>query len=90
MLPASGTPVITDGIAIIRGGPNPDEARRFYEFVTTPESLAYGAQILPASGAHRSRSGAVAGVDERAFYAPAAGLGAVAKKRKRLVKILGH
>ena len=39
VVPASGTPVITDGIAIIRGGPNPDEARRFYEFVTTPESL---------------------------------------------------
>ena len=43
VVPASGTPVITDGIAIIRGGPNPDEARRFYEFVTTPESLAYAA-----------------------------------------------
>lgn len=42
-LPASGTPVITDGIAIIRGGPNADEARRFYEFVTTPESLVYAA-----------------------------------------------
>ena len=44
VVPASGTPVITDGIAIVRGGPNPDEARRFYEFVTTPESLAYAAQ----------------------------------------------
>jgi len=43
-LPASGTPVVTDGIAIIRGGPNEDEARRFYEFVTTPESLEYAAQ----------------------------------------------
>jgi iron(III) transport system substrate-binding protein len=42
-VPASGTPVITDGIAIIRGGPNPEEARRFYEFVTTPESLVYAA-----------------------------------------------
>jgi iron(III) transport system substrate-binding protein len=42
-LPASGTPVITDGIAIIRGGPNEEEARRFYEFVTTPESLTYAA-----------------------------------------------
>jgi iron(III) transport system substrate-binding protein len=42
-LPASGTPVITDGIAIIRGGPNEEEARRFYEFVTTPESLTYTA-----------------------------------------------
>ena len=43
VVPESGTPVIIDGIAIIRGGPNPEEARRFYEFVTTPESLAYAA-----------------------------------------------
>jgi iron(III) transport system substrate-binding protein len=43
VVPASGTPVITDGIAIIRGGPNQEEAKRFYEFVTTPESLAYTA-----------------------------------------------
>jgi len=42
-MPSSGTPVITDGIAIIRGAPNEEEARRFYEFVTTPESLAYAA-----------------------------------------------
>src|SRR4026209_592944 len=42
-VPASGTPVITDGIAIIRGAPNEEEAKRFYEFVTTPESLAYAA-----------------------------------------------
>jgi iron(III) transport system substrate-binding protein len=43
VIPASGTPIITDGIAIVRGGPNPEEARRFYEFVTTPESLVYAA-----------------------------------------------
>jgi iron(III) transport system substrate-binding protein len=43
-IPASGTPVIIDGIAIIRGAPNEEEAKRFYEFVTTPESLAYAAQ----------------------------------------------
>jgi iron(III) transport system substrate-binding protein len=42
-IPASGTPVITDGIAIIKGAPNEEEAKRFYEFVTTPESLAYAA-----------------------------------------------
>ncbi|HJT66019.1 MAG TPA: extracellular solute-binding protein [Pyrinomonadaceae bacterium] len=42
-VPASGTPVIIDGIAIIRGGPNEEEAKRFYEFVTTPESLVYAA-----------------------------------------------
>ena len=43
-VPASGTPVVTDGIAIIRGAQNEGEARRFYEFVTTPESLTYAAQ----------------------------------------------
>src|SRR5687767_7029601 len=43
-IPTSGTPVIIDGIAIIRGAPNEEEAKRFYEFVTTPESLMYAAQ----------------------------------------------
>jgi iron(III) transport system substrate-binding protein len=42
--PASGTPVITDGIAIIRGGPDAEEAKQFYEFVTTPESLVLAAK----------------------------------------------
>lgn len=44
VFPASGTPVITDGIAIVRGGPNEEEAKRFYEFVTTPESLVLAAR----------------------------------------------
>ncbi|HYJ47445.1 MAG TPA: extracellular solute-binding protein [Pyrinomonadaceae bacterium] len=44
VIPRSGTPVITDGIAIVRGAPHEEEARRFYEFVNTPESLAYAAQ----------------------------------------------
>jgi iron(III) transport system substrate-binding protein len=43
VVPSSGTPVITDGIAIVRGAPNAEEAKRFYEFVTTPESLIYAA-----------------------------------------------
>lgn len=41
--PTSGTPVITDGIAIVRGAPNEAEAKRFYEFVTTPEALVLAA-----------------------------------------------
>src|SRR6266404_5379020 len=44
VVPASGTPVVTDGIAILRGAPNEEDARRFYEFVTTPESLLYSAK----------------------------------------------
>ena len=43
VLPASGTPVVTDGIAVVRGAPNETEAQNFYEFVTTPESLIHAA-----------------------------------------------
>jgi len=43
-IPRSGTPVITDAIAVVRGAPHEEEARRFYEFVNTPESLVYAAR----------------------------------------------
>jgi iron(III) transport system substrate-binding protein len=43
-IPKSGAPVITDGIAIVKGAPHEEEARQFYEFVNTPESLIYAAQ----------------------------------------------
>jgi len=39
VVPASGTPLITEGIAIVRGAPHPEEARSFYEFVSSEESL---------------------------------------------------
>jgi iron(III) transport system substrate-binding protein len=39
VIPASGTPVITDAIAIVRGAKHPAEAERFYEFVTTRASM---------------------------------------------------
>lgn len=42
--PASGTPVVIDCIAIVRGAPHEEEAKRFYEFVTSPESLIYSAR----------------------------------------------
>ncbi len=90
-VPSSGTPVIIDGIALIRGGPHLEEAKRFYEFVTTPESLAYAAhkyyRIPVRTDLDRSQLPAV---DERTFHAFAIGLGVVAEKRRRLVKILGH
>ena len=44
VFPTSGTPVITDGIAIVRGAPNEEDAKRFYEFVNTPESLILSAK----------------------------------------------
>src|SRR5690606_28074164 len=33
--PSSGTPVLTDGIAIVANAPNTEAARDFYEFVTS-------------------------------------------------------
>ena len=44
VIPASGTPIITDAIAILRGAPNEAEARQFYEFVNTTESLVHAAK----------------------------------------------
>lgn len=43
-IPTSGTPVVTDAIAIVRGAPHKEEAKRFYEFVTTTESLTHAAR----------------------------------------------
>ncbi len=34
------TPVITEGIGIVANAPHPEWAKKFYEFVTTPEALA--------------------------------------------------
>ncbi len=39
LLPASGTPVLVDAIAVVANSPNPERARQFYEFVTTIEAL---------------------------------------------------
>jgi iron(III) transport system substrate-binding protein len=53
VIPPSGAPVLIDGIAIVRGARQPELARRFYEFVTTPESLRFAADSLlriPARG----------------------------------------
>ena len=44
VVPASGTPILVDAIAIVRGTRHPAEARRFYEFVTTPAALAEAAR----------------------------------------------
>ena len=39
VIPASGTPLITDGIALVRGAKHPEEAKRFYEFVTSRAAM---------------------------------------------------
>lgn len=59
VFPKSGTPVIIDGIAIVKGAPHEEEARKFYEFVTSPENLIYAAEKfyrLPVSRSDLDRS----------------------------------
>ncbi|MGE6257123.1 extracellular solute-binding protein [Heyndrickxia sporothermodurans] len=38
VIPESGTPVLTEGIAIVKKAPHPKAAKAFYEFVNTPEA----------------------------------------------------
>jgi len=44
VIPKSGTPVLIEGLAIVKGGKNPEMARNFYEFITTAESYIAQAQ----------------------------------------------
>jgi iron(III) transport system substrate-binding protein len=39
VIPTSGTPLLVDGIAIVRGSKHPKEAEEYYEYVTTPEAM---------------------------------------------------
>ncbi|MEM1269526.1 MAG: extracellular solute-binding protein [Bacteroidota bacterium] len=48
LVPASGTPILTEGIALVSGGPNLDRAKQFYEFVTSKDAL-----IRQANDFHR-------------------------------------
>jgi iron(III) transport system substrate-binding protein len=48
VIPASGTPLVTDCIAIVKGAKHPEQARAFYEFVTSRESM-----IRQAAGYYR-------------------------------------
>ena len=43
VVPKSGTPVITDAMAVVKGTKHRGEAEAFYEFVNSPESLAHSA-----------------------------------------------
>jgi iron(III) transport system substrate-binding protein len=42
-IPRSGTPLLVDAIAVVRGAKHPDAARLYYEFVTSPEALTAAA-----------------------------------------------
>jgi iron(III) transport system substrate-binding protein len=44
VIPASGTPILVDAIAVVKGAKHPQLAEQFYEFVTTPEALETAAQ----------------------------------------------
>ena len=44
VFPASGTPLITDGIALVRGSRHPEGARLFYDHVTHAEGLVVQAR----------------------------------------------
>jgi iron(III) transport system substrate-binding protein len=48
VVPAGGTPLVTDCIAIVKGTKHPEQARAFYEFVTSKESM-----IRQAAGFYR-------------------------------------
>lgn len=43
-IPSSGTPLLVEGIAIVRGTRHGAAAREFYEFVTTPQALQTAAR----------------------------------------------
>jgi iron(III) transport system substrate-binding protein len=44
VIPASGTPVITDGIALVKGARHPEAGKVFYEFVTSKENMIIQAE----------------------------------------------
>jgi iron(III) transport system substrate-binding protein len=44
VIPTSGTPVVVDGIALVKGSDQPDAARRYYEFVTSAPELVKAAR----------------------------------------------
>lgn len=46
VIPSSGTPVLTDAIAIVAGTDNREAAEAYYEFVTSEESLALAADLF--------------------------------------------
>ena len=44
VIPRSGTPLLVDGIAVVKGGKHPEMSRMYYEFVTSPASLEAAAR----------------------------------------------
>lgn len=44
LFPKSGTVVLTDGIALVKGSKNSEDAKKFYEFVTSAEAMKLQAE----------------------------------------------
>lgn len=44
IFPASGTPLLVDAIAVVKGGKQPEAAKMYVEFVTTPEAMYAAAE----------------------------------------------
>jgi iron(III) transport system substrate-binding protein len=44
IIPSSGTPLLVDGIAVVRGTKKEEAAKLYYEFVTTPEAMKAAAE----------------------------------------------
>jgi iron(III) transport system substrate-binding protein len=45
-VPSSGTPLLVDAIAVVKGSKHPDLAHKYIEYVTTLEALKYAADSL--------------------------------------------
>ena len=44
VFPTSGTPLVVDGIAIVKGAPNPELARRFVDYIGSQEGMLVAAR----------------------------------------------
>ncbi|HET7321314.1 MAG TPA: extracellular solute-binding protein [Longimicrobiaceae bacterium] len=44
LYPSSGTPMVVDGIAVVKGAPHPELAKEFVDFVGSPEGMALAAK----------------------------------------------
>ncbi len=44
IIPSSGTPLLVDGIAVVRGTKKLEQAKLYYEFVTTPDAMKAAAE----------------------------------------------
>src|SRR3981081_326721 len=58
VIPRSGTPLLVDGIAIVRGSKHQKEAQEYYEYVTTPESMIAAADSFLRIPARKDIPGA--------------------------------